>query len=252
VTSTGELVAVVLAAGLGTRLRPLTTLRPKPLCPVDNVPLLESALARVRPYASRTAVNAHHLAEQIVEFVGDRAQLSVERRLLGTAGALGALRDFLDGADVLLQNGDAYLTDDLGRLVTGWDRERPRLLVRTRTGPSDFGHHHYVGAALLPGAAVRRLRAEPSGLYDLLWRPAWEAGRLELVELDGVAIDCGTPRKYLRANLHASGGGSVIAPDAVIHGRVDRCVVWPGSVVEADESLSECIRAPGGVTVDAR
>ena len=62
------LAALVLAAGAGTRLRPLTLLRPKPLCPVVDTTLLDLALDRVAPHVppGAVAVNAHHLADQIV------------------------------------------------------------------------------------------------------------------------------------------------------------------------------------------
>ena len=247
------LVAVVLAAGLGTRLRPLTDVRPKPLCPVADVALLDRALARVAPYVDAVAVNAHHLAEQVLAHVGGRAVVSVERhRLLGTAGALGALRRFIDGRPVLLHNGDAYLTDDLSTLVAGWDGRRPRLLVRTVNGPADFGSRRYVGAALLPGPAVAGLAAEPAGLYELVWRPAWEAGALEFVELSGIAVDCGTARSYLRANLHASGGRSVVGRGALVRGTLVRSVVWAGGRVEAEEYLVDAVRTDTGLTVWAR
>ena len=92
------LAALVLAAGAGKRLRPLTLLRPKPLCPVAATTPLDLALDRVTPYVppGSTAVNAHHLADQIVAHVGDRAHVSVEAPVaLGTAGAVGALRGWL-------------------------------------------------------------------------------------------------------------------------------------------------------------
>ena len=86
---------VVLAAGAGTRLRPLTDLRPKALCPVGGRPLLDLALDRLEPHTGtgprHLAVNAHHHAEQVVDHVGRRAHLSLEQpEPLGTAGALGA------------------------------------------------------------------------------------------------------------------------------------------------------------------
>ena len=58
-----------------------------------------------------------------------------------------------------------------------------------------------------------------------------------------VAIDCGTPADYLAANLHASGGASVVDPGAVVEGHVERCVVWDGAHVGPAEHLVDAIRA---------
>lgn len=246
------LAGVALAAGSGTRLRPLTTLRPKALCPVGNVPLLAHAFTRMRPHTgdgpAHLAVNAHHLAAQILAYAGDRASTAVEQpAALGTAGALGNLRSWLDGRDVLVTNSDAYLPDGLGPLVAGWDRRRCRLLVVGTTGGADFadaeGPVRYVGACLLPWRLVATLDAVPTGLYEVLWRGEHAAGRLDMVRTEGTAIDCGTPADYLRANLHASGGCPVIGPGATVHGRVERSVVWDDAYVGPDEHLTDCIRA---------
>src|SRR3954452_15402535 len=88
-----DLAAVVLAAGAGTRLRPLTRLVPKALCPVGNVPLADLSLARLARVAGdgaeHLAINAHHHADQIAEHTAGRAHLSVEQpEALGTAGAV--------------------------------------------------------------------------------------------------------------------------------------------------------------------
>ena len=64
-------------------------------------------------------------------------------------------------------------------------------------------------------------------------------------------IDCGTPRDYLEANLDWSGGDSVVGTGAIVRGTIERCVVWPGAVVEKGERLANAIRADGGLTVDA-
>lgn len=246
------LAGVALAAGSGTRLRPLTNLRPKALCPVGNVPLLAHALTRMRPHtgdgSAHVAVNAHHLASQILAYAGDRAHTVVEQpTAFGTAGALGGLRDWLDGRDVLVTNSDAYLPDGLASLVAGWDRHRCRLLVVAATARADFtdtvGPVRYVGACLLPWRLVATLEAVPSGLYEVLWRGEHAAGRLDLVRTDGTAIDCGTPADYLRANLHASRGRPVIGTGALVCGRVERSVVWDDAYVGPDEHLTYCIRA---------
>ena len=245
-----ELAGVVLAAGLGTRLRPLTSLRPKALCPVGGVPLVDHALRRVESGCGRgplnVAVNAHHHSELVRAHVAGRAHLSEEQPVaLGTAGALGALRGWLDGRDVLVTNADAYLRGDgdIEALVDGWDGERCRLLAVPVDGPADFGACRYVGAALLPWSLVRPLEAVPSGLYELMWRAEHEAGRLDLVPFTGTAIDCGTPADYLAANLDASGGASVVGAGAMVEGSIERSVVWDGAWVGPDEHLVDAIRA---------
>jgi CTP:molybdopterin cytidylyltransferase MocA len=239
------LAGLVLAAGSGTRLRPLTSLRPKPLCPIGSTTLLDLAIDRVAPHVDpeALAVNAHHLADQIVEHVGVRAHVSVEQpRALGTAGAVGALRGWLDGRDVMVANGDAFCQPepDLKRFVAEWDQTRPRLLVvEDRAHPDFDGRWRFAGVSLLPGAVAATLAPEPSGLYEAVWRSA----KLDLVPTDVQFVDCADPAAYLRANLLWSGGRSVIGAGAVVDGEVDRCVVWAGAVVSRGERLVEVVRA---------
>src|SRR3954447_24784114 len=98
VPQVSDLAAVVLAAGAGTRLAPLTRLRPKALCPVDNVPLVDLALARVSRITAAVAVNAHHGGAAMEARIAGRVPLSIEPdRALGTAGALSFLRDWIAG-----------------------------------------------------------------------------------------------------------------------------------------------------------
>lgn len=242
------LAAVVLAAGRGTRLRPLTDLRPKPLCPVANVTLLDRNLAAAETVTERTAVNACHLAEQIVDHVGDRAYVSVERTALGTAGALGNLRDWLDGDDVLVLNGDAYRTGDLAALTDGWQGDTIRLLVTHDPGRGDFGDWRYAGASLHPWARVRDLEPTPSGLYEAVWRHH----EPEMTEHTGTFVDCGTVADYLAANLHANDGKSVVGEGALVEGELVRSVVWPYGVVHEGERLVDAVRTDTGLTVVAQ
>lgn len=242
--------AVVLAAGSGTRLRPLTHFRPKALCPVGDRPLVDHAIRRVSPHASAIAVNVAHGAAQMRAHLDGRAHLSVERpAALGTAGAIGRLRGWLDGRDVLVANADAWHHDGLRALVDGWDGVRPRLLVTHDPERGDFGDWRFAGTSLLPWTLARGLTAEPSGLYETCWRAARERGELDLVPLDGPFTDCGTPADYLAANLTASGGASVVGAHAVVDGEVVRSVVWPGGRVRSGERLVDAIRIGSTVTV---
>jgi GTP:adenosylcobinamide-phosphate guanylyltransferase len=252
------LAGIALAAGAGTRLRPLTDLRPKALCPVGGRPLVDHALDRLAAVAGdgveRLAVNAHHHADLLRRHCESRATVSVELPVaLGTAGGVAGLRGWLDGRDALVTNADAYLPGErcLAPLADGWDGARMRLLcvplpaaARPDFTAPDGRGVRYVGACLLPWSAVRGLRAAATGLYEVLWRDAAARGELDLVVAgDLVALDCGTPADYLAANLHASGGASVVGEGAVVRGRIERCVVWDGAYVGPDENLRDTIRA---------
>ncbi|NJC69699.1 NTP transferase domain-containing protein [Planosporangium thailandense] len=272
-----EVCAVVLAAGEGRRLRPLTEIRPKALCPVGNVPLLDRGLTRMAALGfsgpTRVAVNACYLGDQVVTHVGDRARLSVEPgEPLGTSGGLGNLRDWIDGRGLLVANADAYLASsappgpDVAALLDGWDGETVRLLgVPAGDKPAEFGAYRFAGLSLLPWSMVRGLTPEPADLVRTVWRPAEAAGALTVVEYPGVYLDTGTPADYLRANLHAAGDGNLVAPGAevgadglyravvgagaVVRGRVTRGVVWPGGFVGPDEHLADAVRVGRDLTV---
>lgn len=240
-TGADDVAGVVLAAGAGLRLRPLSRLRPKVLCPVGNVPLLDLALARARSVVSDVAVNVHHRRAALEAHLdGAGVHLSIEaERALGTAGALGHLRGWLDGRGAVVLNADAWCLGSLGGFVEGWDGERVRLLV---AGESTLGPRSGVAGALMPWREIERLAPEPAGLYEASWRQAQAEGRLEVVRHDGPFVDCGTPAEYLQANLLASGGESVVGDGAVVAGTLDRCVVWDGAVVWPGEQLSCAIR----------
>lgn len=248
------LAGVALAAGAGVRLRPLTLERPKPLCPVANRPLVDLAVERLAGTVGAVAVNVHHGRDQLephLVTVHPGVHVSVEEPVaLGTAGALGHLRDWLDGRDVLVTNADAWLPlrpEAVAAFVAGWDGLRTRLLCVDDPERGDFGDLRYCGLALVPWAAVALFDAEPSGLYERSWGAEWEAGRLDLVRHDGPFVDCATPADYLFANLAAAarpGNGSIISPDAVVQGEARDTVVWSLARVWPGESLRNAIRTP--------
>ena len=169
--------------------------------------------------------------------------------------ALGHLRSWSGGRGVLVSNADAWLGPTAGatvaELVEGWDREHHRLLCVRDARRGDFGDLRYCGVALVPAAAAARLEAVPSGLYEVAWREAWEAGALDLVEADVAFVDCGTPADYLRANLEASGGASVIGSGASVASTavVECSVVWDGARVDDGEVLVRGVRTPEGTVL---
>lgn len=112
--------AMVLCAGLGTRLRPLTNILPKPLVPVANRPLLAYALALLeRAGVREVAVNLHHLGEKIQATVGDGSEYgleiaySPEDPILGTGGGVMRMRSLLQDDSFYLLNGDVLCGVDL-------------------------------------------------------------------------------------------------------------------------------------------
>lgn len=252
------MAGVVLAAGAGSRLHPLTRLRPKALCPVGDRPLVDHALARLRSATASVAVNLHHGVDALRDHLRGGADggphLSVEHdEARGTAGALGLLRGWIDGRPTLVTNADAWLPVDLADFVAGWDGERVRLLCVEDADRGDFGPLRYCGAALMPWRDVAALGPEPSGLYERSWARAERDGRLDLVPHDGSFVDCGTPADYLAANLAWSGGAPVVGAGAEVGeaATLERAVVWPGARVAPGEVLVDAVRA-GRVTVLVR
>lgn len=122
--------AVILAAGKGTRLRPLTDSCPKPMLPIDGKPLLQYSLNLLKIHGIREiAINLHHLPEVFINYLvssgdqGLRIKLSVEPGLLGTAGAIKNLQAFLDDRFVVLY-GDVLTNINLSELTEQHQRSR--------------------------------------------------------------------------------------------------------------------------------
>ncbi len=264
---------VVLAAGEGRRLRPLTFERPKPLCPVGNQPLVDRAIEALHEAVPDVAVNVHHgrtAALEHLEELGDPVHVSIEaERALGTAGALGHLRPWLAGRGALVVNGDAWTSPDLAAFVDGWDGIRIRILV---VGGEAFGPGSGIVASLMPWAEIKHLDATPSGLYERSWRGAAAAGTVEACAYEGPFVDCGSPVRYLGANLQAIADagtsaivakdarldgtavirGSVIGAGAQVAGEVSSSVIWPGARVAPSEHLHRAIRTTAGRTLLVR
>ena len=213
------------------------------------------AIERVSALVEAVAVNARYDVDRLAAHVATHdAHVSDERAYpeeLGTGGAVGALRGWLDGRAVLVVNGDTWTDVDLAPLVDGWDGERVRVLVHGPPGTTLDQLPGVVGS-LVPASDAARLPAVPLGLSNGLWAPARAEGRLDVLAGDGTFVSCDRPRDYLAANLAWSGGASVIGAGAVVDGEVVRSVVWPGARVRAGELLVDAIRADAGTTVLVR
>ena len=226
--------AVVLAAGLGTRLRPLTEFEPKPLLPVGGRPLVAHTLDQLEAAGCEAvALNLHHLGDRIRERVGDtHGAMSIvyseESRLLGTLGALAPLRDFWSGAEALVVvNGDTLCRWPIRQLIKRHRRQgaettlmvsrRARVqeygggvgldktgrLVSLRPG-TDHGEVHrrrvFAGAHVLSPALLHGLPEEPLDFVPNLWAPMLESGRrIAAYESFSRWFESGTPELYLRS-----------------------------------------------------
>lgn len=230
---------LVLAAGYGTRLRPLTDLVPKPLLPVGGRALLDLALANLdRAGAGPIAVNTHHLGDQVAAHLRARPDaarftLSPEPEILGTGGALDGARAFLAQADtILLHNGDVLTDADLRALLAEHRRTgavatlllvdqpaintvevaadgavlrlagRPAPTAGDGTGVSAVARHlTYSGVAAFARRLLDDVPPGPSSLVDVLARLlAREPGAVRAWTPTGVAWDdVGTFARWLGA-----------------------------------------------------
>ncbi len=224
--------AVILSAGLGTRMRPLTLATPKPLLPLANRPILAHVLDRLHAAGVKNIiVNAHHLAGQVEAFCAAYPGVTVTRedKLLETGGAITAMaaRNLLPNAPYYIVNGDTYWVDGpsgtLDRLANAFDAEKPDvmlLLARTAGTIAEAGR----GDFLWPRDGTLRRREErdvapylfagvqivspalfasaPAGAFsmNLLWDAAIASGRLGAIVHDGVWFHLTTPENLARAD----------------------------------------------------
>ncbi|MBM9537621.1 sugar phosphate nucleotidyltransferase [Desulfobulbus alkaliphilus] len=270
--------AIVLAAGYGTRLRPYSTLRPKPLFPVRNRPLLHLLLEQLGNCACfPVLVNCHHLAAQIETALAAWPEVLVqhEHEILGTGGSLRRALDRLDNDPVLVMNGDIYHHIDLEQVyhrhllsrneVTLALHDYPRFNQVVVVGDRVKGFRAQPGAGLaftgihvIDPEAIERIPAK--GYFDIidLYRQLALEGRVGCYRVDGsLWRDIGTPEDYiqLHAELLADHPGWEIDANA----RVGRDVVlegWgcigPGAVIGDGARLANAVVWEGACIASGR
>ena len=229
--------AMLLAAGLGTRLRPLTDTIPKCLVPINGQALLNIWLDRLSQVGiGPFLINTHYLSERVQAFIEsspyhDQVTLVYENELRGTAGTLIANLDFFEGQDGLLAHADNYCLADLHAFVKA-HQQRPdgclmtMMTFRTETPMScgiveldargvmvDFHEKVVNPPSNLANGAVYLLSAELLKILNTEFNNVTDfsteilqklVGRVFTYETKEFFIDIGTPETYRRANFHNS------------------------------------------------
>lgn len=251
---------MILCAGLGTRLRPLTDELPKPLVPVGDRPAVAGIAEGLRAAlpALRLVVNAHHRAGEIRRWAEPEGiAVSEEQDLLGTAGGVAAARRLLgdDDDEVLVWNGDilsdldpaALLRrhDEAGAEATlavarrpagegnvGLDAEGRLVRLRKERFAEEVSGADFLGVHVI-GPAVRRTLPSSGCLVGDVYLPRLRSGAgLASFEAAGDFLDVGTLAAYLAANrrwLARRGLRAFVHPTA----HVATGVAVTGSVVGA-------------------
>ena len=147
-TGAGPVHAYLMAAGLGTRLYPLTGLTSKPMVPILNRPVMEHLLHLLRRHGvTEVAANLHYYPDRIRSYFGDGSGFGVdlrynlEEQLLGTAGGADAFRAFLGDATFLVMSGDGLTDADLTAFLAAHRRSGgvATLAVKEVDDPSLYG-----------------------------------------------------------------------------------------------------------------
>lgn len=276
--------ALVLTAGLGTRLRPLSCIRAKPAMPVAGEPLVRRIVRCLAAAGiSRLVLNLHHLAGTICAAVGDGSDLDVKVRyswenpVLGSAGGPRRALPLLDADRFLIVNGDTLTDLDPNALLADHARSGAlvTLAVIPNPSPERYGgvrvandgavtgfvprgtagpSWHFIGVQAAQTRAFSDLAPDApaesvSWLYPRLMRE--QTGSVRAFRTSARFFDIGTPADYLRTCLaFAAAEGHenrlVGARCRVARSaRLSRTVLWDEVTVGDDAALIDCIVADG-------
>ncbi|MCC6216641.1 MAG: NTP transferase domain-containing protein [Polyangiaceae bacterium] len=264
---------MVLCAGLGTRLRPLTGELPKPLVPIGDRSVLEHALDHLEPHvAGKVVVNVHHLPREF-ERLRSRVEVILEGSLLGTAGGVAGARSLLE-PPALVWNGDILLSGSCAEplkslmkvdflSLLGVARPAGQGTVGVGSGGEvvrlrgeRFGEERagadYVGVCALGGRALAALPPAGCLIGDVALPYLRSGGRVEVVVRDLGWTDAGDPGAYLAANLGwlaDAGRDAWVGPEASLGPGVtlEQAVVGRGARVEGWGRLRRVVVWPGAV-----
>lgn len=238
--------AMILAAGLGTRLRPVTDTIPKPLLPAVGIPNIVLILMRLRRAGIREiVVNTHWLPNILKAHLGDGAQYDVtiaysdEKELLGTGGGIKNALSLLGDDDFIVINGDALFSPDIVAATSFHRQTRAHATLIVRKDPNakqygavgfdnrgqvrklvyGGGHDHsgltydmFTGVHILSKHAVERLPDSGCIVRDTYIPMVEENAPIYALEMGGYFCDLGTVDRYLSANIDLV-TGRVSIPD---------------------------------------
>ncbi|MCA0049593.1 nucleotidyltransferase family protein [Mesorhizobium sp. B283B1A] len=166
--------AIVLAAGLGKRMRPITDAIPKPLVRIAGKTLLDWGLDSLAAAGvGKAVVNVHYLPEQIVAHVAQRHVPRViisdeSERLLDSAGGIVKALPQLGAQPFYILNADTFWIDhgplNLGRLALAWDAAKMDILLMLADLHQATGHCGSTDFLVAPDGALRRSKGDPAGL----------------------------------------------------------------------------------------
>tara|TARA_B100000029_G_scaffold473331_1_gene514603 strand:+ start:2367 stop:3335 length:969 start_codon:yes stop_codon:yes gene_type:complete len=270
--------ALVLAAGYGTRLKPLTEVRAKPAVPVAGYPLIRRLLEWLASQGiSKTVINLHYRPKTITQVVGDGKSLGLtvryswESKLLGSAGGPRQALELL-GSRFFIINGDTLTDLSLESLFRRHLATRAHVTMAVTPHPAiskyggiqknECGHvvgfsrpgsvdmKHFIGVQLAEAAVFTSLAAgTPSstvgGIYDQLI--AKKPGSIFTFDTNATFQDIGTPLDYLKANqtiMESEGRKSPnVGRNSRIHpsAQLTETVVWDRVIVGSNCKLHKCI-----------
>ena len=269
--------ALVLTAGLATRLRPLSFVRAKAALPVGDQAIVERILRWLAGHGVTDAVlNLHHLPHTITSIVGDgvdgvRVRYSWETPVLGSAGGPRRALPLLGASSFLIVNGDTLTNVDVGALVDAHKRSGAlvTMAVIPNVEPAKYGgvvvdgthvrgfaragsaepSYHFIGVQVAEAEVFAPLRDDvPSESVKEVY-PALIAARPGSVRAfasEAEFFDIGTPADYLSTCLRFEPPGSRIPdPESRSGSRLDECVVWQDVDVADDVRLRRCILTDG-------
>jgi mannose-1-phosphate guanylyltransferase len=271
--------AMVLAAGLGTRLRPLTDELPKPLVPLGDRPVLAHIARRLSLFGfDELVVNTHHLPGEFdnqSNELGAIVHWSHEPRILGTAGGVAAARPRFGPGPIVVWNGDIIVDAPVDALVASavaWGiafvvSPRPRgagtvgvgadggvVRLRGETFAPEAGGGDYLGVAALGDAALRSLPGEGCLIGDVALPLLRRGGHIATVAASGPWFDVGSLEAYHAASLHwlaqhAAGRAGTAASLEHAAGEPLREASWvhPTATIESGVTLRHCVVGAGAV-----